>query len=376
MVLGAFMANWTKIGNGAYNTAYRSEDGLEVLKIQIITSALATNVYDTPKRSVRLWNKLNSHILPPAREVTIPGLGAGWICPYIEGRQSTDAEIREALIKIFNDTGRIIIDAASTRNFVTKADGQVVCLDIGQALELERRDGEFLVGGKPRRKSITSINAWRDQKESHIIYLNQPKMRRYFPETATTVKALLFIKQNYPDIFDVSFLKGNCAVISNLARSFDLGAKVTTLDLGALMSEAAAEESAFADPHIFKKYRQEDTGEVAASAPPPIIVDAAAAAVAVAVVPPSVSLPAAFSASSELILASVLNRVKFNQFSRDFESPGRSSPSVRLGFFAGGMRLASDESLFNHDSSTFLLGDPFEEGARVVMSAIKDGTPF
>jgi len=235
-------------------------------------------------------------------------------------------------------------------------------------LELERRDGEFLFGGRSRRKSITSINAWRDLKESHIKYLNKPKMIRDFPETITTVKALLFIKQNYPDIFDISFLKGNHAVISNLAHSFDLGTKVTTLDLGALVAEAAVvEERAVADPHVFKRSRQVDIGVVAASAP--IIVDTAA--VAVADVPPSVSLPAAFSASSEHILASVLGRVKFNRFSRDFESPGRSAPSVRLGFFSGGMRLASADSLCGHESSTFLLGDPFDEGARVVMSAMK-----
>ena len=175
------MANWKKIGEGSYNDVYLSEDGIEVLKIQIITSAISTNAYDTPKRSVRLWNAINSHILPPAREVFIPELNkAAWICPYINGRQSTDAEIREALIKIFNDTGRVIIDAASPRNFVTKDDGQVVCLDIGQALELDRRGGEYTVDGKPRRNSITSINAWRDLKECHIKYLNKPKMKKDF----------------------------------------------------------------------------------------------------------------------------------------------------------------------------------------------------
>ncbi len=338
------MTKWIKIGNGAYNKAYRSEDGLEVLKIQIITSALETNAYDTPERSVRLWNELNSHILPPARVETIPGLGKVWICPFIEGRQSTDEEISKALIKIFNAYGRVIIDAAGSKNFVTKADGQVVCLDIGQALELERRDGEFIVGGRTRRKSITSIHAWRDLKESHIKYLNHRLMKFNFPETSNMVKALLFLKLNYPDITDVSFLQGNKDVILQLVHAFDSGEKVTVLDLGALVAEAS-EESALVDSRISKRVRQVDVVEVV---PVPAVTVAAPS-------PVSAAEPADLSHGTGYVYAAAGSLAQ-NPVTRDFLMPSSDSHSARLRFFAGGLPLLSAKSSNIPDSSKSLGG--------------------
>ena len=56
------MPKWKPLGSGSYNTAYKSDDDREVLKIQHNTA----DDLDTPSRSVRLWNELNPKLPPPA----------------------------------------------------------------------------------------------------------------------------------------------------------------------------------------------------------------------------------------------------------------------------------------------------------------------
>jgi len=230
------MKNWEKLGSGTYNNAYINKSGKKVLKIQKKSFGIfkINPAYDAPERSVRLWNELNPHLHPPARVVTFKSGIKGWICPFIKGVQANDDEISMALIKIFNNTGRIIIDAASPNNFVTTPKGEVVCLDVGQAFQLDPRGEEYYVGGRPRRKSITSIAAWIELQDTLIDYLNDKDNNIICPLTMKTVKALLFIKQNFPDIFDVGFLSGNSPAISRLAKAFDLGETALSFDHDAL----------------------------------------------------------------------------------------------------------------------------------------------
>jgi hypothetical protein len=209
------MANddWAYLGEGAFNKAYKSKDGTEVLKIRFVQ-----NKTDDPIRSVRLWNDINSHINPPARLASVEGLGDGWICPFIEGTDASDEQIADSLIDIFTRTGRIIIDATVPGNFKATPKGQVVCVDIGYALELEKRDNQYLSSKSHHRsKSDTSSDEWSKVKS---IYDNDKFEYSSYPVTVRVLKALLFIKEHRPDIYDASFLKTNPEIITLCAKAY------------------------------------------------------------------------------------------------------------------------------------------------------------
>ena len=203
---------WIFLGAGSYNRAYKSKDGREVLKIQ----KSAVDATDTPERSVRLWNAINAHVPPPAR-LEVSELGSGWVCPFIEGEQASDTEMAEALIDIYNRTGRIVVDATAVKNFVRTPTGQVLCVDVGMAMQLERREERGLQ--MVRRKSVVSLNAWSRLSDAFNPFFAQCAYSN--PETVNVVKALLFIKYNRPDMYDVSFLKTKPELVNKLAGAYD-----------------------------------------------------------------------------------------------------------------------------------------------------------
>lgn len=216
---------WVPLGHGSYNMAYRNEDSTLVFKV-----AMNHSPNDLPERSVRLWNLLNPNIQPPARiaKQKINGrLVKGWICPFVKGVQANDKEIRGALLDIFNRTGRIIMDANARENFLRTPSGDIVCIDIGHALEMEHRETVELIG-IPRKPSLTSLETY-DEYDSPggRAWLN--KREKNFPKSIRTIKALSFIKLHRPDITNVNFLKRSPKTIKLLAKAYDKN-KGTTLE--------------------------------------------------------------------------------------------------------------------------------------------------
>lgn len=211
---------WHRLAHGAYNIVYRNDDSSLILKVQIIYRD-ETDDYDTPSRAVRLWNEINPHLSPPA-EVIASMHGTGWTCPFIHGQQASDAEISKALIDIFNATGRVVVDAPADGNFIKAPDGKIVCVDIGMALQMEAEEERALSKGSTRRKSITSLNAWRrlhnNFSSKYVGFWD--KASKTFPETVHTIKALLFIKMHRPDIFDVNFLKDEPSLVATIANAY------------------------------------------------------------------------------------------------------------------------------------------------------------
>ncbi len=207
---------WTLHGQGNYNRAYKSEDGTLILKIQKNIS----NTTDEPERAVRLWNELNHHISPQAYVTDDPNHGKGWVCPFITGKQASDKEISAALVDIFNHSGRIVVDASSPKNFVATPapNRKIVCVDIGMALQLEER-GDLHCSHLTRSKSPVSLDAWSDLTDDYPGFFKDSKKNN--PLTINTVKALLFVKSNRPDINDASFLKNNPLIIKKLAKAHD-----------------------------------------------------------------------------------------------------------------------------------------------------------
>lgn len=210
------MPRWVRLGSGSYNIAYRDESKTRVLKIQRDSSDLT----DSPSRSARVWNEVNPHIPPPAT-VASTEHGEGWVCPYVEGRQSSDKEMAHGLIDIYSRTGRVVADATAPKNFITMASGQVICIDIGMALRLQQFDTE--PSEHPlleRRGSVISLGAWTPGlKRNYEPFFRQCGAR--YPDTVQTVKALLFIQGNRPDIIDTSFLQDNDELKRKLARAYD-----------------------------------------------------------------------------------------------------------------------------------------------------------
>lgn len=217
---------WNLLGKGSFNKAYLSDDGQEVLKIQKSNALIAEA--DTPERSVRLWNLINPNVQPPARLETDAALGAGWVCPYIEGVQASDEDMVSALIDIFNRTGRIVVDAPAPDNFIKRSDGLVVCIDVGLAVRLERcaeeQNSQFL------QTSQTSLTTWGIIKERFDTAFFKTWDTTY-TQTINTIKALLFIKDARPDIYDASFLKNDPNLISQLAKAYDNTGEPLTEDI-------------------------------------------------------------------------------------------------------------------------------------------------
>ena len=125
-----------------------------------------------------------------------------------------------ALIDIFNRTGRIVVDATARENFIKTESGKVICIDIGMALQMQQREQLQSLDRKYiRRRSITSLQTWKSLKDAYTPFFKQCALSN--PETVNTVKALLFIKINRPDIFDVDFLKNNDKLVKQLSIAYD-----------------------------------------------------------------------------------------------------------------------------------------------------------
>jgi len=78
---------------------------------------------------------------------------------------------------------------------------------------------------------MTSLNAWKGLHYGYDRWLPEQAKHGY-PNTVNTVKALLFIKSNRPDIIDASFL--NSTSTSTLAAAYDLQRQ--SKDVGSALS--------------------------------------------------------------------------------------------------------------------------------------------
>ncbi len=207
------MPVWTYLGEGTYNSVYKNENDTLVLKIPKDYKEYPT---ETPNRCVRLWNSVNSHLSPPAR-VVMTDLGYGWTCPFVKGVQANDSEMMNAVIDIFNRTGRVLVDAPSPKNFIKTPAGQIVCVDIGFALQLEKREEELELA--QLAKSTISRKTW-----DHELITEYDKYFRgcdMYPQTVQIIKVLLFIKNYRPDIINANFLKDPPGLIVQLAQAYD-----------------------------------------------------------------------------------------------------------------------------------------------------------
>jgi len=238
------MNRWKKIGHGSYNTVYLSSDGRKVLKIQRKHNTKDAE-YDCPERSVRLWNEINSHILPKAYVVYSSEYGKGWVCPYVDGNKANDKEIAMELINIFNSTGRVVVDATVNKNFIRSKNGKVVCIDMGMAARIEGIENKYTSIYGRRKGSLVSNNSWRNLSKSYTEHFKLSK--KNYPKSINIIQALLYITINLPHISHVNLLKFNDKIIKKLARAYE---SCTEID-----------DSKFSDEienYVFKESKEED----------------------------------------------------------------------------------------------------------------------
>lgn len=227
---------WDFLGEGSNNQVFLNKK--EGLVLKVMKKTQDESPTDSPERSVRLWNLINPKMTPSAKIVSLDDGGTAWVAPYVQGRQSTDKEMKNALIDIYNATGRIVVDATVKNNFITTDKGQVICVDIGMALQMEYRDDKILGDEKfftkpIHRKSIISLGTWEKVKKNHGFLFSLYEGSH--SQTIKTIKALLFIKNKRPDILDVSFLESNPTYITQFAESYDV---MLSLENKTLMQEA------------------------------------------------------------------------------------------------------------------------------------------
>lgn len=190
-----------------------------ILRIASINMHVHTELTDLPLRSVRLWNLINHDLQPKAEVVDVIDKEGRkhtvWACPFVTGRQASDKEMSRALIDVFNSTGRIVLDAMSPKNFVTTAEGKVICIDIGMALNMERR--------LERKPSMVSLDTLGDAglMRNYRSYYHDPSIVRNYSLAVATVKSLRFLKEHRPDIYDIEFLKDNGRLLNICAKAYD-----------------------------------------------------------------------------------------------------------------------------------------------------------
>lgn len=246
---------WKRLGIGFFNKAKVHKGDKIVFKAQqrpyrknMRPGEQSIRLLDTPERSVELWNTINP-TRATAELANLPFYSKkmgkwmeiyGWICPFIEGRkisheddketrQKDDTAISKALIDIFTRTGRIIVDATN-RNFIEATNGEMVCIDIGLAINLrideaksspatETKSPPHSTRSRAKSESNPAWQTLKDYYDTEYFRDHEP----YYPKSTNTIKALLFIATNCPDITDARFLESerNPTLIDDLAIAYD-----------------------------------------------------------------------------------------------------------------------------------------------------------
>src|SRR5215218_4108818 len=110
---------WKRYNAGAIHLVYINPESSLVLKIPIRSTMSLHEV----QRKVRLWDLANPNA---AAEVIFLNHGRwAWACPFVDGKYPTPIQIRNALLKIYKETGRILIDSIIRENFLCTKDGEV-----------------------------------------------------------------------------------------------------------------------------------------------------------------------------------------------------------------------------------------------------------
>src|SRR3990167_6370626 len=197
----------------------------KVLRKKTLGDAHPETILGSHRNCVAEWNALNPGFLAEIYE-------DGWIAPFIGGKISTQKEVFQKQLALFNGLSdckrKHMLDACVTGNLKT-VDGQVVFLDPGQVLCFDLQPRE-------KKENNLSFQYWKLAKKAQdgnlkleIRKCNQPDQSasesfQYNPsetaQLANTTAALLYLQFAYPDIKNADFLNTQPDLIPILANAY------------------------------------------------------------------------------------------------------------------------------------------------------------
>jgi len=231
---------WEYFGHGNFNVVYRlaplAEDttingvtyphGFELiykepLKIDDLKSDTKAN---KPARAVRvlneIWEKCYPY-LPKAVEYT-GGVGApgreGSIMMFVEGRPSNANEICGEQVRIYNATGRIVVDALAN-NYITTWIPTTTINEIRVTISI---DNTFAVKiPASTNQSQDSLDYWDVMQSKIDNYLTQYENAVQYRPICNLTKAILFLAMHFPEIKNVDVLLTQPALVGALKNAYD-----------------------------------------------------------------------------------------------------------------------------------------------------------
>lgn len=168
---------WIYLGSGAYNRVYRSKKELTIdgyTGLWVLKTQPDFKDFNEKSRAVRKWKAINpKHPAFITRD--------GWIVPYMGNKPASDEQIALKVIDIYRQTRNIIVDAAGKNNFL-EYQGEVVCIDVDQAL----KKGSFI---------SNMYDTESPQFADYLVTIAQCG----FPKTMTVIQTLLYLQWKLPE---------------------------------------------------------------------------------------------------------------------------------------------------------------------------------
>ena len=206
------MKHWVEISEGKYQTARLNPSHTRLFRYPNEPDDSTSQ----PHRLARIWNEMHPDSLFEAFVHHDVELALGWVSPFIPGRESTDKEISDELLNIYQSTGRIVARAHAPKAFTTGPNGKAKCVDVSMALKL----GNHMF----RAESFESFISAQQLNTIPPLFWLQHIAQKI--NTINTIKALLFVQKHRPDIWDISFLKIYPSLLERLANAYDLESPV------------------------------------------------------------------------------------------------------------------------------------------------------
>jgi len=212
------MKHWVEISEDKYQTARLNPSHTRLFRYPNEPDDSTSQ----PHRLARIWNEMHPDSLFEAFVRHDEELRLGWESPFIPGRESTDKEISDELLNIYQSTGRIVVRAHAPKSFTTGPNGKATCVDVRMALKLGNE--------MSRAASFESLISAEQLNTIYPSFWLQHIAQKI--NTIHTIKALLFVQKHRPDIWEMSFLKSYPSLLARLASAYDLESPVNiALDL-------------------------------------------------------------------------------------------------------------------------------------------------
>ena len=202
------MKNWVEISEGKHQKARLNPSQTRLFRHPNEPDD-STN---QPHRLARIWNEMHPDSLFEAFVHHDEESPLGWISEFFHGHESTDNDISDELLNIYQSSGRIVVNAPALKAFTTRPDGKTKCVDVSMALKL----GNHMF----RAASYESLISAGELNTKYAMFWWQHMTKKV--KTIYTIKALLFIQKHRPDIWDVNFLKIHLSLLERLAGAYDL----------------------------------------------------------------------------------------------------------------------------------------------------------